>query len=51
MLVSMNSKPLLIAASPSTLLPAKIKAMVILFGLSNKHLVKPLTPLLAAHKV
>jgi hypothetical protein len=51
MLVSINSKPLLIAASPSILLPAKTKAIVILFGLSNKHLVKPLTPLLAAHKV
>jgi hypothetical protein len=51
MLVSINSKPLFIAASPSILLPAKTKAIVILFGLSNKHLVKPLTTLLAAHKV
>jgi hypothetical protein len=41
----------LTATSPSTLLPAKMKVIVILFGLSNKHLVNPLTPLLAAHKV
>ena len=37
--------------SPRTLLPAKTNYIVILLGLSNKHLVNPRTPRRAAQTV